>query len=286
MLTLPFIGVGQRERTAVSLFYNAKIKRPTIIAKELNSNKKTMSSLEIAELAGKQHNDVLKAIRAMEPAREKVTEGKFSLSEYKDSTGRTLPCYELNYQECMYIASKFNDETRAKLVLRWDALETGKAEPIITLVKTEVKQPTISDKMKAATWAAKFLNLNESSKLIIAKQILEPYNLPLPDYTPSKGVLKSASKLLAEMGLKKQISAQVFNKRAIEKGYLYDIERDSSHGQKKQFKSITEKGLSYGENQVSPNNPRETQPLWYADKFSELLGILGFQFMGGLPYEN
>ena len=152
--------------------------------------------------------------------------------------------------------------------------------------KTEVKQPTISDKMKAATWAAKFLNLNESSKLIIAKQILEPYNLPLPDYTPSKGVLKSASKLLAEMGLKKQISAQVFNKRAIEKGYLYDIERDSSHGQKKQFKSITEKGPSYGENQVSPNNPRETQPLWYADKFSELLGILGFQFMGGLPYEN
>lgn len=251
------------------------------MAKELNSNKKTMSSLEIAELAGKQHNDVLKAIRAMEPAWEKVTEGKFSLSEYKDSTGRTLPCYELNYQECMYIASKFNDETRAKLVLRWDALETGKAEPIITLVKTEVKQPTISDKMKAATWAAKFLNLNESSKLIIAKQILEPYNLPLPDYTPSKGVLKSASKLLAEMGLKKQISAQVFNKRAIEKGYLYDIERDSSHGQKKQFKSITEKGLSYGENQVSPNNPRETQPLWYADKFSELLGILGFQFMGG-----
>nr|DAI01368.1 MAG TPA: regulatory protein [Caudoviricetes sp.] len=286
MLTLPFIGVGQRERTAVSLFYNAKIKRPTIMAKELNSNKKTMSSLEIAELAGKQHNDVLKAIRAMEPAWEKVTEGKFSLSEYKDSTGRTLPCYELNYQECMYIASKFNDETRAKLVLRWDALETGKAEPIITSVKTEVKQPTISDKMKAATWAAKFLNLNESSKLIIAKQILEPYNLPLPDYTPSKGVLKSASKLLAEMGLKKQISAQVFNKRAIEKGYLYDIERDSSHGQKKQFKSITEKGLSYGENQVSPNNPRETQPLWYADKFSELLGILGFQFMGGLPYEN
>jgi phage regulator Rha-like protein len=286
MLTLPFIGVGQRERAAVSLFYNAKIKRPTIMAKELNSNKKTMSSLEIAELAGKQHNDVLKAIRAMEPAWEKVTEGKFSLSEYKDSTGRTLPCYELNYQECMYIASKFNDETRAKLVLRWDALETGKAEPIITSVKTEVKQPTISDKMKAATWAAKFLNLNESSKLIIAKQILEPYNLPLPDYTPSKGVLKSASKLLAEMGLKKQISAQVFNKRAIEKGYLYDIERDSSHGQKKQFKSITEKGLSYGENQVSPNNPRETQPLWYADKFSELLGILGFQFMGGLPYEN
>lgn len=96
---------------------------------ELFKNK-TMSSLEIAELTGKPHNDVLKAIRAMEPAWEKVTKGKFSLSEYKDSTGRTLPCYELNYQECMYIATKFNDEARAKLVLRWESLETGKAEPM------------------------------------------------------------------------------------------------------------------------------------------------------------
>lgn len=26
-----------------------------------------------------------------------------------------------------------------------------------------------------------------------------------------------------------------------------------------------------GENQVSPNNPKETQPLWYEDKFEELL---------------
>ena len=63
---------------------------------DLILSKHTMSSLEIAELAGKQHNDVLKAIRAMEPAWEKVTEGKFSLSEYRDSTGRALPCYELN----------------------------------------------------------------------------------------------------------------------------------------------------------------------------------------------
>ena len=57
---------------------------------ELRFNKKTMSSLEIAELTGKPHNDVLKAIRAMEPAWEKIAEGKFSLSEYRDSTGANL----------------------------------------------------------------------------------------------------------------------------------------------------------------------------------------------------
>ena len=94
----------------------------------------------------------------------------------------------------------------------------------------------------------------------------------LPDYTSSKGILKSASELLSEKGIK--ISAQAFNKAAIEKGYLCELSRNSSHGKKKRFKSITEKGLSYGENQVSPNNPKETQPLWYEDKFEDLLSKL------------
>ena len=83
----------------------------------------TMTSLEIAELTGKQHNDVLKAIRKMEPAWTQVTQGKFSLSTYQDATGRTLPCYSLTKTECLYIATKFNDEARAKLVLRWEELE-------------------------------------------------------------------------------------------------------------------------------------------------------------------
>jgi len=39
-----------------------------------------MSSLEIAELSGKRHNDVMKAIRKMEIAWQKVQGGNFSLS--------------------------------------------------------------------------------------------------------------------------------------------------------------------------------------------------------------
>ena len=89
-----------------------------------NDNQR-MTSLEIAEITGKPHNDVLKAIRKMEQAWVKVTQGNFSLSTYKDSTGRTLPCYSLTKTECLYIATKFNDEARAKLVLRWEELETA-----------------------------------------------------------------------------------------------------------------------------------------------------------------
>lgn len=142
------------------------------------------------------------------------------------------------------------------------------------------KQPTISDKMKVATWLIKTLNLNDTSKLMLAKSIAAPLGLPTPDYTPSHGILKSATELLKEAGL--SISAQVFNQRAIQKGILCDIKRKSSKGKDKHFKSITESGLSYGENQINPNNPKETQPLWYGEKFNELLMLLDFKLAGVL----
>ena len=87
------------------------------------ANIETMTSLQIAEVTEKLHKDILKTIRKMEPAWEKVTERKFALSNYKDVTGRTLPMYQLNKTECLYIATKFNDEARARLVIRWEELE-------------------------------------------------------------------------------------------------------------------------------------------------------------------
>jgi hypothetical protein len=45
------------------------------------------------------------------------------LGTYKDANGQLRPCYQLTKTECLYIATKFNDEARAKLVLRWQELE-------------------------------------------------------------------------------------------------------------------------------------------------------------------
>lgn len=109
----------------------------------------------------------------------------------------------------------------------------------------------------------------------LISKVAAPLGLPTPDYTPSHGILKSATELLKEAGL--SISAQAFNQRAIQKGILCDMKRKSSKGRDKYFKSITESGLSYGENQVNPNNPKETQPLWYEEKFNELLMLLDFK---------
>ena len=100
---------------------NSKIMQTTILRQQ------TMTSLEIAELTGKQHNDLMKAIRKMEPAWEKVSQGKFAQSSrmvvQPNGGVREFPCYVLTKTECLYIATKFNDAARAKLVLRWQELE-------------------------------------------------------------------------------------------------------------------------------------------------------------------
>ena len=95
---------------------------------EIVTIKETMSSLQIAELTGKDHRHVLRDIRNMEPTWEKLTQSKFGLSEYKDASGKSNPCYELTKVECLYIATKYNDEARAKLILRWEQLEKERAQ--------------------------------------------------------------------------------------------------------------------------------------------------------------
>ena len=120
------------------------------------------TSLQIAEITGKPHADVMKAIRKMEPAWSKINEGNFSLVEYKDKKGEMRPCYSLNKEECLYIATKFNDEARAKLIKRWKELEEQHQKPSIpqnylealkSLVKSEEEkqQLALQNKRQQAT---------------------------------------------------------------------------------------------------------------------------------------
>ena len=92
-----------------------------------NDTPQTMTSLEIAELTGKQHKHVMEAIRKMEPAWVKTCGSNFRLTSrtivQPNGGTREVPCYQLTKTECLYIATKFNDEARAKLVLRWEELE-------------------------------------------------------------------------------------------------------------------------------------------------------------------
>ena len=53
----------------------------------------TMTSLEIAEVTGRNHKDVMRSIREMEDAWVKVNGRKFALVEYKDAKGEMKTSY-------------------------------------------------------------------------------------------------------------------------------------------------------------------------------------------------
>ena len=134
--------------------------------------KQTMTSLEIAELTGKPHNDVLKAIRKMEPAWVKVNGGNFSLVDYRDQKGELRPCYSLTKTETLYIATKFNDEARAKLVLRWEELERKLALPAEDIIAQ-------ADAIVGS--ALQMLN-EDAEDTLTATQVAKTFNMSVFDF--------------------------------------------------------------------------------------------------------
>ena len=57
-------------------------------------NRNTLTSLEIAEVTGKEHKNILADIRdEISKLGTERAELIFQLSEYKDTTGRKLPMY-------------------------------------------------------------------------------------------------------------------------------------------------------------------------------------------------
>jgi len=94
-----------------------------------------MTSLQIAEVTGKAHKNVMQAIRKMEDAWEKVQGLKFQLMqkevEINNGGHKMQPYYSLTKEECLYIATKFNDEARAKLIKRWKELEEQHRKPSV-----------------------------------------------------------------------------------------------------------------------------------------------------------
>ena len=239
--------------------------------------KKTMSSLEMAELAGKPHNDLLKSIRNMEAAWTKVTGGNFSLSNYIDSTGRKLPCYNFNYEESMYIASKFDDETRAKLTIRWAKLETGQAIPMYQPIVTAQPSYTLEEKFKAIELSCKLLRKSAASKARMVNALIAPMGLPTFDFVESEGQFLSATDALSKYPVVykgKNLAAVTFNKILIEKGYLEVVPQPRG---KTSLKLLTGKGLKWGRNDDAPDHPGSIIAHYNMKKFPELLKELGLK---------
>lgn len=78
-----------------------------------------MTSLEVAEITGKEHKSILRDIRdeieKLESQRI-FTEHIFVPSEYQDRTGRTLPMYILTREGVLQLAARYDAVVRFKLI--------------------------------------------------------------------------------------------------------------------------------------------------------------------------
>ena len=97
------------------------------VGETINVNE-SMTSLEIAEVTGKEHKSIMRDIRVLS---EQVTEKdgyKFVLMSYVDSYNRSQPMYKLGKKECLLLASGYDPILRAKIINRWEELEFKERE--------------------------------------------------------------------------------------------------------------------------------------------------------------
>ena len=231
----------------------------------------SMSSLEIAEVTGKEHKNVMRDIQNL--LSQGVDKLNFERISYKDSMNRVRDAYQLTYKGVLILASGYNPVLREKIINRWEELETGKAEPKFS--QQQQSQTKLSDKIQAANFLADFLNLNGASKLAIAKSIADPLGLPTPDYVMDEKTVHAAKDLLATHKVK--MSSAEFNKILVSKGIVERMTRHGKGGKTHSWVVIPEKYEEFGQNARNPHAQNQTQALWYDNKFSELLALAGIQ---------
>lgn len=107
----------------------------------INNKEYTLSSLEVAEMIGKEHKLLLRDIRRYLKQFDSINQNKtgiqiapvdfFIISSYKDAKGENRVCYDITRKGCEFIANKLTGqkgtEFTARYVNRFHELEKGNA---------------------------------------------------------------------------------------------------------------------------------------------------------------
>lgn len=239
------------------------------------NNAQTITSMEVAEMVGKDHSKLLRDIREYITQLDASKIGRtdfFTESEYVDKANRKKPCYRVTKKGCEFIAHKLTGikgtEFTAQYINRFHEMEDR-----INGVDFQ-SQPEFLLCLQGVKFVADDLHVSEASKLHMYNKTFEEYGLPtssLPKYEDNGSREQCSATELLDRN-KCGMSAIRFNKLLLDGGYLEERERASSKGGTKKFKALTPKGLEYGANLINEKNQREVQPYYYADTFMELFG--------------
>lgn len=231
-------------------------------------------SREVALMVEMNHFDLIRKIKGYI---KHLNESNFTVVEfyiestYIDSKGEERPCYLCTKKGCDMIANKMTGKK--------GVIFTAKYTTAFEKMKNFIEKGStyhgfsLKEQVESLEAVSAMLHMNDASKLLMLENFYKEYNIPagfLPKYEHNGNrQLKSLSALLEENHC--GISAVKLNKILLNNGYLEERERVSTKGNGvRSFKALTDKGLTYGENVVSPHNQREVQPLYYSDTFMEL----------------
>lgn len=121
----------------------------------IQSNIKTMSSREVAELTGKRHSDVLRDIRKM--LKELELDERIFASVYTAANNEQKPEFSLNHDLSITLVSGYSIKMRFAIVERWKELE-------------KASQPRVPQTYAAALLEAGRLALENEQLQVEAKE--------------------------------------------------------------------------------------------------------------------
>ena len=225
----------------------------------------TISSLEIAELTGRTHKNVMRDIKNL--LKQGVSELNFELSSYKQQqpNGGTkeVPMYNLTKKGCLILASGYNAVLREKIIARWEALETGKATPMyqvpqsfadaLMLAAQQQKQieeqaKTISENVKAIEAKDKQIAVLEEQTEYTRTILNSPSTVLVTQIAQDYGFgAKMFNAILRNLKIQRKVGSQwILYAKYLKKGYVQSHTHEFTHKDGRKDVALTTKWTQKG----------------------------------------
>lgn len=133
-----------------------------LLVPSATADKKCMTSLEIAEVTGKQHAHVMRDIRNI--IEQGVNQSNFGLVKYKDKKGEKRDMYSLTPKGCLILASGYDALLRERIINRLEVLEKSNAPQLPATYLDALKALVVSEEEKQ--------RLIEDNKIFFCKTLI------------------------------------------------------------------------------------------------------------------
>lgn len=186
----------------------------------------TMTSREIADVSGSSHDSVLKTVRRL------VAEGVVSANETPythQQNGQTYLEFCLSFRDTMVVVSGYSAELRAKIIDRWQDLESKVAALAPAVRAAHAKPPVMVAASMAPSLvrALRSFGIDKNAAAIGANQIINKETgvnlLALAGHThlptPSQQICFTPT----ELGRRFVQSAKAFNRRLFDAGLQVNV---------------------------------------------------------------